>query len=387
MDIDRRVIETVSLEFSAVAREMNSQGKSIISFGLGEPDFETPRQIVEAAHKSLLAGETKYSSPWGISDLLSAIERKYEKEGTPLPSSHSLLATFGAKQALSLVLTALLKPKQDLILFSPNYVSFKPQILLAEPTTNILEVPLRGTDFSIDFQQLRSQCSNNLSVLLVNFPNNPTGCILDHSQMEALIEIAREFDAYIVCDEIYSQQLIDGSDFSSFIKFVNDYEKIVVINGFSKSFAMTGWRLGYLCCSDDIAKTVVQIQQHTQTNVPVFIQRAGIAGLELPRTFFDTYNARLTKNELTLRSAMCNLTGPIYVKPQGGMFTFIDLSYTKQTSDKLATDILRNTSVAVTPGIVFGSCWRYHIRISLACDEKLFGEGVKLLSDYLEAHF
>ena len=246
MTIHDKVLNTVSLEFSAIARAMSVNSSEMISLGLGEPGFPTPPAIIEAAHQSMLKGETRYSSPWGIPELIEKIAKRIHQSSGIKPQQNEVIVTYGAKQALSLVLTSLLEPEDEVIVLSPCYVSFIPQVYMAEPQATLIEFTLSKDNFSIDFDKLKSTFNSKTKAIILNYPNNPTGIIPNESEIKRLIDLCKEHNVHVISDEIYSSMVLADNSFKSLASYRNEYENIYVIDGFSKAYSMTGWRIGYL---------------------------------------------------------------------------------------------------------------------------------------------
>lgn len=383
MILNDRVLNTVSLEFSAVARKMSSSSNNMISLGLGEPGFDTPDVVKNAAFKSLQDGDTRYSSPWGIPELISGVGKKLVKSTNVIVESNEILITVGAKQALSMALMSILEPHDEVIVFTPCFVSFVPQIYLAEPNVKVVEICMDKNDFSVNLNDFEQALTDKTKAVIVNFPNNPTGKILTAENMRGIIELVSKTNAYLISDEIYSDLLINKTNFDSFINFKKEFDKLFIINGFSKSYAMTGWRIGYLYGPSESMKKAASIQQHLNTNVPVFIQKAALEALSLPDSFYEDYNNVLTMNESVLFDRLKGIENINYHRAQGGMFAFIDISKYGLDSDTFCTDLLRAKEVAITPGKVFGVDWDSHIRISLAGNYGELVKGVDRLVEFI----
>jgi aspartate/methionine/tyrosine aminotransferase len=376
--IHKTVLNTISLEFSSIAREMSSQNKKMISLGLGEPGFSTPAEVIDAAHSSMLNGENRYASPWGTPELLLKLRKKIENKKVKI-DSQELIVTLGAKQALSLCLTSILEKEDEIILVSPSFVSFQPQIKMAEPTAIIKKVSLSKDSFGLDFNALKKAISPKTRAILINFPNNPTGAVLDKVETDELVKLAKENNVYIISDEIYSSMAFPESNFTSLLEYREDYQKIFVIDGFSKAYSMTGWRVGYLIGPQEQILRVSILQQHLNTNIPVFIQRGAEAALDLPVTFTEKYNTHLIHNAVVLNRIISESETLSCNKTRGGMFSVINISKLNIDSDSFCTDLLRSTSVAATPGVIFDKDWDDHIRVSLGGDKAEFLEAISHL--------
>ena len=383
MAIHDDVISTVSLEFSAVAREKSSSGHKLISLGLGEPGFDTPKDIIDAAFRSMVSGESRYSSPWGLPELLSSINKKI-KIATGIDRKNTeTVVTIGAKQSLTLALTSILEPGDEVIIFSPCYVSFKPQVLLAEYSAKVIELDLDEL-FEIDIDKFKSSISFKTKAVLLNFPNNPTGKIITHEKQQVFVDICKEKNLFIISDDIYSQLLFSGEKFYSFGTFWNDYEKIFVIDCFSKAYSMTGCRICYLSGPETYIKKCVTVQQHTITNIPVFIQRAAIAALNLDENPSENYKIQLSDNEKYLKQVLESTKDVEYVRSQGGMFCFLKINKNIGGSDQFCSGLLKKYSVAATPGKLFGASWDRYVRVSLGVTRDEFKEGIDLLVKYVK---
>ena len=382
MTIDKNVINRISLEFSALARNKNLDGTQILSLGLGEPSFPTPKKIIDAAYKSMLKGENKYASPWGTPELLNKIRKSIENDNISI-GPQELIITVGSKQALSLCLTSILEEDDEIIIISPSYVSYKPQIKMAEKSTKIKEVSLDKLTLRLKFKELQKEINSKTKAILINSPHNPTGSILSKTDVEKIVKLAELNNFYIISDEIYSTMAFKKDSFISLLKYRCHYEKIFVINGFSKCYSMTGWRIGYLIGPSEHIKRVSILQQHLNTNIPVFIQRGAEAALDLPMTFIDRYKAHLISNSKYLKKAISSSKFLSYKVTQGGMFAMVNISKLHENSDVFCTKLLKATNVAVTPGIVFSKHWDDHIRVSIAGDKLEFKEAIKRLLNFI----
>ena len=386
MSIHKNVLSTVSLEFSALARKKFYKGDKLISLGLGEPNWPTPKKIIEASYSSMLKGETKYASPWGTPELINKLRNKFKKKHINI-NPKEIIITLGSKQALSLCLTSVLEPKDEVILVSPSYVSYKPQIKMAEKSSIIREISLDKSTLRLNFQKLKNLINTKTKVILINFPNNPTGAILTKNEIKKLIKLAKSYNLYIISDEIYSSMMFKKNIFSSLLEYRNLYEKIFIINGFSKCYSMTGWRIGYLIGPQDHIIRVSVLQQHLNTNIPVFIQRGAEAALDLPANYLKKYNKVYFENAKFLKKFISKNKLLSCKKISGGMFSMIDISRLNQNSDLFCSELLNFTNVAVTPGIIFGKNWDDHIRVSLAANNSDFKEGIRRLINFVNTKF
>ncbi|MBI2470423.1 MAG: aminotransferase class I/II-fold pyridoxal phosphate-dependent enzyme [Planctomycetes bacterium] len=383
MKLSREIQDSIELRFSTLARQMNGRGERIISFGLGEPDFPTPPAVVEAATKAMRQGYTRYSNPMGLPELREAICTKLARENGIQVRSGEVMVTPGAKMALSLALASVLRPGDEVINILPCYPSYLPQILIAEPEAVIHNLDLRRENFSLDLDRLEQMLSPKVKALIINFPHNPTGHMLSRPELNGLGHLLAERDCWLISDEIYERLNFSGTRHLSPGSMPALAEQTITINGFSKTYSMTGWRIGYLVAKEPVMKIVNKLQQHLNTNVVPFIQKAALAALALPDSFLDDYNQRLLANAQRLAEIVA-VTPALRLQPsEGGLFAFLDISQTGLDSDTFCSGLIERYMVAATPGIYFGPAWEDHIRISLVTDTVSFTEGVQRLQEYV----
>jgi aspartate aminotransferase len=381
MKLSPEIQDSLELRFAALARKMNEKGEPIISLGLGEPSFPTPTLIIDAAAEAMKQGYTRYSNPFGLFELREAICKKLEIDNGIKADPSEIMVTSGAKMALSLVLASILQPGDEIINIVPCYPSYIPQIRIAEPEAVIRNIDLLKADFSLDLDAIRANFSPRTKALIINFPHNPTGKMLSKRELNGLVSLLEDHDCWLISDEIYERLNFSGCKHLSPGSIASIADRTITINGFSKAFSMTGWRIGYLVAKGPIMNTISKLQQHINTNVPPFIQKAALTALSIPADFINVYNNQLEVNSCALYTAISSGSILRLRKSEGGLFAFVDISGTSLNSDEFCTQLLRNQSVAATPGVVFGSAWDKYIRISLSASQDNFSEGVdRLLS-------
>jgi len=382
MKLSPEIQDSIELRFAALARKMNKKGRSIISLGLGEPSFPTPTSIIDAAAEAMKQGHTRYSNPFGLLELREAISKKLEIENGIKANPSEIMVTSGAKMALSLALASILQPGDEIINILPCYPSYIPQIRIAEPEAVIRNIDLLKNDFSLDLEAIRANLSPRTKALIINFPHNPTGKMLHKHELNSLVSLLEDHDCWLISDEIYERLNFSGRKHLSPGSVASIADRTITINGFSKAFSMTGWRIGYLVAKGPIMKTIGKLQQHMNTNIPPFIQKAALTALSIPDDFISEYNRQLDINYRALGAAISSGSILSMPKSEGGLFAFVDISGTGLNSDQFCTQLLENHSVAATPGIVFGSAWDGHIRISLSASKDDFSEGVNRLLSF-----
>lgn len=379
MKLTPEIQDSLELSFSDLARKMNEKGEHIISLGLGEPDFPTPIPIINSAYEAMRQGLTRYSNPFGLMELREAICEKLATENAISAKPTEVMVTPGAKMALSLALSAVLQPGDEIINILPCYPSYLPQIRIAEPQAIIHNIDLLRPDFSLDLNAIRACLSTRTKALILNFPHNPTGKMLNQHELNELADILSVHNCWLISDEIYERLNFSGRPHLSPGAVASLAERTITINGFSKAYSMTGWRIGYLVAKGPIMKTISKLQQHMNTNVAPFIQKAATTALEIPADFLSDYNGKLLRNASYLQNSILNSKTMALHHSEGGLFSFLNINQTGLDSDTFCSGLLQQQAVAVTPGISFGSNWNDHIRVSLATDCSSFAEGVDRL--------
>lgn len=380
MKLSPEIQDSLELRFSGLARQMNADGERIISLGLGEPGFPTPPAIIEAAAEAMRNGMTRYSNPFGLPELREAICAKLATDNGIAATPGDIMVTPGAKMALSLVLAALLQPGDEIINILPCYPSYLPQIRIAEPDAVIHNIDLLQEDFSLDLQRLRETLSPRTKAIILNFPHNPTGKMLSQAELDGLVELLSDHSCWLISDEIYERLNFSGMPHLSPGAVAALAERTITINGFSKAYSMTGWRIGYLVAKGPIMKTISKLQQHMNTNVAPFIQKAAVTALAMPMDFLESYNHQLASNADILNAAVAQTPKLRLRKSEGGLFAFLDINATGLNSDSFCSQLLEKYTVAATPGVSFGPAWDQHVRISLASSTDSFAEGIRRLT-------
>lgn len=383
MIISSQIQDSLELRFSGLACRMNARGEKIISLGLGEPDFPTPKEIIEAANNAMLSGMTRYSNPMGLPDLREAICNKLLHDNKIAVLLQNVIVTTGAKMALSLALGALIEPRDEVINILPCYPSYIPQILIAEPQAVIRNIDMKRDDFSLDLALLEKILNPKVKAVILNYPHNPTGKMLTEDEWSALTDLLLRHNCWIISDEIYEKLSFTEIAHFSPASVLALAPRTITINGFSKAFSMTGWRIGYMVAPDSIMKKICLLQQHMNTNVAPFIQAAAKTALSLPKEYLNFFKTKLASNAKLLEECVSFAPSCFRLYPcSGGLFAFMDISQTGLTSDEFSSGLLERYSVAVTPGINFGPAWDDHVRVSLCADTDVFATGMQRIKDF-----
>lgn len=363
-------------KFFDVANEM----EGAISLGVGEPDFNTPWHIREEGIYSLERGKTHYTSNAGLKELKIEIckylKRRYSLE---YDFNSEVLVTVGGSEAIDVALRAMLDPGDEVILPQPSYVSYEPCIVLADGVPVILELK-EENEFKLTKEGLLDAITEKTKILIMPFPNNPTGAIMTYEDLKEIVDIIIENDIYVISDEIYSELTYDGNHFS-IAAFPGMKERTIMINGFSKSYAMTGWRLGYACGPKNILEQMIKIHQFAIMCAPTTSQHAAVEALKkcdgVVTEMRETYNQR----RQFLMHRFKEMDIPCF-EPFGAFYVFPNISKFGMTSEEFAMELLNKEKVAVVPGTAFGDCGEGFLRISYAYSI----ENLKVALDKIE-HF
>ncbi|MDD2666071.1 MAG: pyridoxal phosphate-dependent aminotransferase [Methanocellales archaeon] len=367
--------ESATFRVADLANRLNRAGKDVISFSLGEPDFDTPSHIRESAKKALDEGKTHYTPSAGILELRESIANKFKENGLEV-TPNDIIVTPGAKQTIFEAILAVLNEGDEAILFEPAWVSYGPCIKLAGAKP--VGVPVSGENFKPEgFEEF---VTKKTKMIIVNSPCNPTGAVFDLSNLKMIADIAMDHDLLVLSDEIYEKILYNGEHIS-IGRLDGMQDRTITINGFSKTYAMTGWRLGYATAPKEVIGDMLKLQQHSASCATSFAQYGGIAALEGPQEciteMVNEFKARrdLVVEGLTDLGMKCK-------KPDGTFYVFANVGQFGSGED-VAERLLRDAYVAVTPGIAFGPSGEDYIRISYAISQARISEGLDRLQKVL----
>lgn len=382
MVFEKEVGESLTYKFAQAAQERRNAGEEIISLGLGEPDFKTPDYVVDATIKAMQGGFTHYSATQGWPELRTLIAEDCNRYYDSNYSLNDVIVTPGIKSAVYFSLAAILEPNDEIILISPYYVSYPAMVKLAEPTAKIVNVTL-SKEFSLDEDKLKAAFNKNTKAILINTPNNPTGMVLTKEEVELVVKLAVENDAYIVSDEVYEKLVYSRYKHTSFGLYQDIKDRLIICNGYSKSHAMTGWRLGYAIGANDVIAKMNKLQQHINTNTCTFVQVGACAIYKYEPIHISPYVAELEKRIEYFNTELNKLSYIKGVKPKAGFFCFVDISSTGVDSNTFCADLLKKTGIASTPGVAFGPEWDNYVRFSIAVPMATLERAVGLLQDYV----
>lgn len=349
--------------------DLASTMKDTISLGVGEPDFKTPYPIRNAAINSLVDGETQYTPNRGILSLRREIALYLEgRYGIAYSPETEILVTVGASEAIDLALRAMVRPGDEVLVPEPSYVSYAPSVIFAGGTP-IPVTTLQADDFRLKPEHLAAAVTERTKLLILPYPNNPTGGIMEKADLEAIAPVVAEHDLMVISDEIYSELVYDGKTHTSFASIPGMYPRTITINGFSKAFAMTGWRVGYACGAKDILDVMNKIHQYGimcaprmgQVAAEEALRRGRENGYEDVLTMRESYDRRRRLMVESFRSM-----GLDCFEPYGAFYVFPSIRATGLSSEEFCGRLLREKRVAAVPGNAFGACGEGNIRCCYA---------------------
>ena len=351
-----------------------------ISLGVGEPDFETPWHITEEGIYSLEQGRTFYTSNQGLPELREEISKWNKRKYNLDYSKDEIIVTCGGSEAIDIALRACINPGDEVIILEPNYVCYEPDILLAGGKP--VKIQLKNKDaFKLTPEELEAVITSKTKIVLINYPNNPTGAIMTKEDLEKIVPVILKHDLLVVSDEIYSELTYSGNHFS-IGSLPNMRDRTLTINGFSKSFAMTGWRLGYVMGPKQIIDQVKKIHQFVVMSSPTISQYAGIEALRNGDKDIERMKKEYDKRRKYLLKEFERLGLPCF-EPRGAFYTFPYIGKFGVTSEELATDLLEKEHVVVVPGTAFGDSGEGFVRISYAYSLDALKEAVSRIEKYL----
>ena len=363
-----RVLEmqpSPTVAVSDAVRTLRQQGRDVIDLGGGEPDFPTPEHVCRAAIEALQAGDTHYVASAGTPQLRAAIAKKLKTDNGIDVDVSSIIVTPGAKSALFSSVLALADAGDDVVMFDPGWVSYEPMARVAGAGT--VRIPLDPADnYRITRDAVESHLTSSCRLMIVNTPNNPTGRMLTREELTAVAEIAIERDMIVISDEIYEKISYDGNVHVSIGSLPGMAERTLTVNGFSKAYAMTGWRLGYVAGPNDIIRQVAKIHSHSVTCASSFGQAGAVAALEGPQDFIDSMVEAWDRRRHLIARGLNSVPGFSCPLPEGAFYALPDVSGTGLDGGIVAKRLIDEAGVGVTPGSAFGDVTRNHIRLSFA---------------------
>jgi len=382
------------LEFNANLKKIKPSGirklfdlaqgkKGLVSFGIGEPDFVTPAHIREAAKKALDEGYTRYTPNLGFPELKKALADKLNRKNKISVTPEEVVVTSGGTEALFFSIYILINPDNEIIIPDPGFVVYEPQVYFAGGKPVYL--PLRGeNNFHPDLEQLKNYITPKTRAILLNSPGNPTGAAFTEEELLAIARIAKEKDLFIISDELYEDIIYDGRKHISIASLPGMKERTISIFGFSKSYAMTGWRLAYLAAPADLVKEITKLLQNTSVCANSITQRAGLAAIQGPQDCVKEMFLAYSERRNVLVKGLNEIRGLNCYAPEGTFYAFVNIKETGMTSEELSMYLLEKCKVVTVPGTAFGKQGEGYLRLSFATSLEDIKEGIRRIKKGIE---
>jgi aspartate aminotransferase len=360
---------SATLALNAKVKQMIKSGEDIINFTVGEPDFDTPDNIKNAAIDAIKEGFTKYTAPDGIPELKEAISEKFKKDNNLEYSKNEIIVSNGAKHSIYNVLQSLLNNGDEVIILSPYWVSYAAQVSMSGGFPVIAET----NQFQLDIEKVKKSLSKKTKLVMVNSPNNPTGAVFSKDSLKCLAELSEENNFYILSDEIYENLVYDSRHFSP-AQFAKD--RTIIVNGVSKSYSMTGWRIGYAVGPEEIIKSMGNMQSQATGNPSSISQKAALEAIKGPQDFVLEMKEEFRKRRDFVLQRLSEI-GLETVKPEGAFYVF---PKTGGNSLEIAQKLLEKAKIATVPGVEFGA--EGHIRMSYATSMENLEKGLDRMEKF-----
>lgn len=379
----KRLNESLTIAISSLARDLKAQGKDILSFSAGEPDFDTPKGIKDEAIRSINSGFTKYTQVSGINELKKAICEKLSRENALNYEPSEVIVCNGAKHALFNVFAALVDKGDEVIIPAPYWVTY-PELTSYFGGKNVIIETAEENNFKITAKDLQGAITKKTKLLVLTSPSNPTGMVYSKDELESLYAVLKGTDIAVISDEIYEKLVYDNVAYTSAGAINADaLQRTITINGLSKSFAMTGWRVGYAATKDkELVKLMNNLQSQSTANINSIAQKACIPALSGDCNIDAENFIQAFQNRRNLAHKMINEIKSLEVRlPQGAFYLFINIKAVNGDSMAFCKDLLEKQGVALVPGVAFGM--EGYARFSFACGEEQIVEGIKRIESYI----
>ncbi len=367
--------ESTTLKVSAMAKKLNASGLDVIDMGIGEPDFDTPKYIVEAGCSAIRAGQTHYAPTAGIPELRRAIAEKFQRENRLNVSADDVVVTPGAKMAVFAAIQALIQEGDECLMIGPSWVSYEPSVAFAGG-----KVVWGGVDENFMPHNLADSITPRTKLIIVNSPSNPTGAVFDRQILKEIRDLACDRNLYVISDEIYEKIIYDHKHIS--IGSIEGMEnRTITVNGFSKAYAMTGWRLGYMTGPKDPVKWVTRLLSHSVSQAATFVMSAGLAAIQGPQDEVLGMVKEFRARRDLLVAGLRKLGIPCAM-PGGAFYVFPDVSEFGG-GDAFTDKLLKDALIAATPGSAFGPGGVNYVRLSYATSQERLKEALERIEKVL----
>ena len=383
------VSPSMTLKISAMAKKMKAEGRDVVGFGAGEPDFDTPENIKKAACEALDKGMTKYTPASGTAELKAAVaDRLKAKYGLEYAPS-DIVVSNGAKHSLFNVFAAILNPGDEVLIPTPYWVTYPELVKMNDGVPVFLE---GRSDFKVTAEDIKCAVNDKTKALILNSPSNPCGAVYSKQELEAIAEVCVQAGIFVVSDEIYDELIYEGGHVSIASLGSDIKELTILVNGMSKTYAMTGWRLGYTASSPQLAKIMGAYQSHAASNPNSIAQYAGVEALNGPQDTVEMMKAAFDKRRKMLCGLINEIDGVSCSVPKGAFYVMMDISGLKgksfdgieiKDSLEFSEVLLKNTLTAVVPGVAFGA--DDYVRLSYATSEQNIQKGMQRIKEFVTA--
>ena len=371
---------SLTLAISAKAKELRAAGEDVIGFGAGEPDFDTPQHIKDAAAQALADGFTKYTPSSGIPELRQAVADKFQKDYGVEYEPSQVIVNCGGKHSCFNVIYATCEAGGEVIIPAPYWLSYPEMAKLAGAKPVILETT-DATEFKVTPGQLREAITPNTKLFILNSPSNPTGSVYTADEIKALGNVCVDKGVLIMSDDIYEKLVYDGAEFSSVTGFSEEHlAHTIIVHGLAKAYSMTGWRIGFLAAPKPIAQAINALQSHSTSNATSFAQKGAVAALTGPQTHLDEWLTEFNKRRSYAADRLNNMAGVSCVNSRGAFYLFPNIEGTGLKSAEFCERLLEQAKVAAVPGIAFGA--DNNFRISYATSMENIQNGMDRLDAF-----
>ena len=384
--INRRIkdiIGSTTLAITAKANELKANGHDVVNFAAGEPDFDTPKSIKAAAIAAIKKGLTKYTPTSGTQELRETIAAKFKKDNRLDYKPSQIVVSCGAKHSIFNIIQVLADEDEEVLIPAPYWVSYPEMVKAAGAIPKFIPTTAKA-GFKITPEDLRRYAGNKTKILILNSPSNPTGMVYSRKELEPIAEFCVKNNIFVISDEIYEKLIYDTQEYTSIGALGKDiFELTITVNGVSKAYAMTGWRIGYAAGREDVMEYVKKFQDHATSNPASISQAAAVQALKEPEDGIRAMREEFRKRRDLMAAELKDVSQISYVLPQGAFYLFCDFSKLG-SSGQIARQILDDVKVAAIPGDSFGAPG--FIRLSFATSVERIQEGTKRIKDWIRKH-
>jgi len=381
----REISSSVTLDITSKAKKMKKEGIDVVNFGAGEPDFDTPRHVKDSAIAAINEGFTKYTPSSGMPELREAISKKFKVDNSLDYAPAQIIVSNGAKHSLYNIFQAICDAGDEVIIPSPYWLSYPEMVKLNEGIPIFVNTK-KENGFKVTAKELASKINKKTKAFILNSPSNPTGCVYGEKELRDIAALAVKHKFFIISDEIYEKLIYDDKKHFSIASFGKDiYDLAFTVNGVSKSYSMTGWRIGYAAGPADVMKAISNLQSHAASNPSSISQRAALAALTQDQGCVEEMREEFEKRRNLMLERISRIREISCVRPEGAFYVFCDISGLKMDSITLSNRLLDEAKVAVIPGEPFGA--DSFIRLSFATGVSNIEKGINRMEEWInKAH-